>query len=44
MRVTYTEYINCNGSKDAHEDKGLIVSTDYGEEKCTDSKEDTEHG
>jgi len=43
-RVTHTVYINRNSSKNAHENKLLVVSTNRREEKRPDSKEDTEDG
>jgi hypothetical protein len=44
VRVTHTVYINRNSSKNAHENKLLVVSTNHGEDKRPDSKEDTEDG
>jgi hypothetical protein len=44
VRVTYTEYINGNGSKDAHKQEWFIVSTDNSEDKRAYSEEDAKDG
>jgi hypothetical protein len=43
-RTNDTEYVNRNGPKDAHKDKGLIVGTDNSEEKCPDCEKKTVNG
>jgi hypothetical protein len=42
VTVTYTEYVNRYGPKDAHNNKRFIVGTDTCEDKCADHEEDTE--
>lgn len=42
--ATYTKYVNCDGSKDAHKNEGLVVGTDDSEEKGANHEEDAEDG
>lgn len=44
MTATYTEYVNRNGSKNAHKNEGLVVGTDDTEEKGANHEEDAEDG
>lgn len=42
--ATYTKYVNCDGSKDAHKNEGLVVGTDESEKKGANHEEDAEDG
>lgn len=44
VTATYTKYINRNGSKNAHNNEGLVVGTDDSEEKGANHEEDAEDG